>query len=244
MGSGVSLMTDGRATTGEAPFTAPTAELPIAVTYEERLLRPRRRPWAAKRLLDLVIGVPLLLLGFPVMLLAGLAVLVVDRHWPLFAETRIGKDGKSFRCLKLRSMRRDPAILEAYLEANPDEAERYQRTRKLSRDPRITPLGKFLRKSSLDELPQLLNVVAGQMSLVGPRPLAPAEFRRRGRFQQPLMEVRPGLTGLWQVNGRSDLPLRRRIALDTYYARRWTIRLDLLILLRTPLAVLQARGAR
>jgi lipopolysaccharide/colanic/teichoic acid biosynthesis glycosyltransferase len=206
--------------------------------------RRRQRPWGRKRAIDLAIGAPLFVASLPIVAAACVAIALIDRHKPLYTDMRVGRDGTPFRCFKLRTMRRNQELLDSYLAANPHEATEYDRTRKLAKDPRVTRLGKFLRKSSIDEMPQLLNVLMGTMSLVGPRPLAPAEFTRRGRFRKPLTEVRPGLTGLWQVSGRSDLPLDRRIALDHYYARHWSLRLDAAIMLRTPLVMLRARGAR
>lgn len=209
--------------------------------------RPRSAPLparAAKRAMDFMVAAMMLLTAMPMLVIAGLAILVIDRRNPFFADERIGEGGRTFRCFKLQTMRRDPTVLEAYFQANPDERESYEVTRKLRFDPRVTRLGSILRKSSIDELPQLMNVLVGEMSLVGPRPLAPSEFRRRGEVGAPLLRVRPGLTGLWQINGRSDLSHRRRIALDNFYALHWTIALDLRILAATPFAVLSRRGAR
>ena len=201
-----------------------------------------RRPW--KRTLDLVVSLPFLLLAIPVVASAALLVLIFDRHAPFYADTRVGRGGRPFRCLKLRTMDADPDILADYFAANLEEGEQYRRTRKLRFDPRITPLGAFLRHTSIDEFPQLLNVLRGEMSVVGPRPVAPSELLARGPEGLPLTLVRPGLTGLWQVRGRSDLTLRRRIALDNFYAHRCSLRMDLGILMETPLAVLRGKGAR
>lgn len=204
----------------------------------------RTRPARRKRAIDVLMAAPMLLVAAPIVLLAALAILMLDRHRPFFIDQRVGKGGTLFRCLKLRTMRSDPALLVRYFDANPEELDRYQRTRKLSRDPRITPLGRFLRNSSMDELPQLWNVLRGEMSIVGPRPLGPAEFVERGIDAEPLKLVRPGLTGLWQVSGRSNTSLARRVALDNQYATSWSLALDLRIVLATPVAVLLARGAR
>ncbi len=202
------------------------------------------RSLAWKRLTDVAITLPMLLLTLPIVAFAAFAILIVDRHWPFYAEARVGLRGIPFRCLKLRTMAADPPILEEYLANHPDEYESYQETRKLRFDPRITKLGAALRKTSVDELPQLVNVVFGDMSIVGPRPLAPAEFLRRGERALPLTTVRPGLTGLWQVRGRSNLTVERRVALDNYYAEHCSPALDLRILVETPIAVITGRGAR
>jgi len=213
--------------------------------------RPRMRPTErqreqarTKRLLDIAFGIVLFAAALPIIAIAALCVAVVDRHAPFYADTRIGRRGRPFRCLKLRTMRADPRILEQYLASNPHETEAYRVTRKLKFDPRVTPLGGFFRRTSIDELPQILNVLRGEMAIVGPRPLAPGEFLERGVRALPLTLVRPGVTGLWQVRGRSDTSFRRRIALDNYYARKWSLGLDLRIIAATPLAVFTADGAR
>jgi exopolysaccharide production protein ExoY len=130
-------------------------------------------------------------------------------------------------------------LLERHLAENPDAAREWQATHKLSNDPRVTALGRFLRKSSLDELPQLLNVLNGDMSLIGPRPIVPDEMARYGRHLQAYLCARPGITGVWQTNGRSSVSYRTRVACDRCYAQRWSLRLDLKLLLKTIPAVLK-----
>lgn len=230
-----------------APKNAPTVEsqpelqlLPVS----EHALQSRWIAGSAKRTLDLGIAVCALLAAVPMVALSALLIIALDRQLPFYGDTRVGMGGRRFRCWKLRTMRSDPAILEAYFTERPDEERRYQLTRKLEHDPRITSVGRVLRKTSLDELPQVVNVLRGDMSIVGPRPLSPAEFDRRGPDRFPLASVRPGLTGLWQVSGRSDLDPASRVLLDNYYARHWSIWMDLRILAATPVAVLTARGAR
>lgn len=205
--------------------------------------RPRSAR-VVKRAMDLVLAATMLAIAAPLVIAAALLVLVADRRNPFFSDERVGEGGSPFRCLKLRTMTRRPGVLEEYLASRPDERRCYELTRKLEHDPRITRAGSLLRRTSIDELPQLVNVLLGEMSIVGPRPLAPAEFARRGDASLPLLQVRPGLTGLWQVRGRSDLSHRQRVALDNFYARRWTIGLDLRILAATPYAVISRRGAR
>jgi exopolysaccharide production protein ExoY len=204
--------------------------------------RPATPRW--KRAMDFVIAVPALAVASPLILSSALVVLALDRHWPIYADERIGLGGRAFRCFKLKTMGADPAILANYLAVNPDESRRYQDTRKLHADPRITRVGRFLRRSSIDELPQLLNVIRGEMSVVGPRPIARREFESRGILALPLTRARPGLTGPWQVSGRSDLGPDERVALDNGYVERLSFLGDLGVLLRTPRAVLGARGAR
>jgi exopolysaccharide production protein ExoY len=199
--------------------------------------------WALKRGLDIVLAAAFLLGLLPTMLIAILLILVVDRQSPLYLDERVGRGGKTFRCMKLRTLRSDPRILESYLAAHPDEAERYRLTRKLRHDPRKTRIGAFLREHSIDEAPQFINVLLGQMSIVGPRPITASELSLRGAAAADLTLVKPGLTGLWQVNGRSALAPEARAGFDSYYAHHWSVRLDLSIIIRTPLIMLTGRGA-
>lgn len=163
----------------------------------------------------------------------------------LFRQERVGRGGRRFTCLKFRSMLPGAeARLSEILARNPKFAQEYQRDHKLRQDPRVTSFGRFLRRSSLDELPQLLNVLRGEMALVGPRPLLPAELAEYGDALQWYGKVRPGLTGLWQISGRSDTTFRERIALDTQYVQQKTVLLDLWILGRTLPLLIHRRGAR
>ncbi len=198
----------------------------------------------AKRALDIAGAGALLLLGAPVFLL--LAVLVRADGGPAFyAHERVGRGGRRFGCLKFRSMVVDSAArLEALLAADPAARTEWEATRKLRHDPRITWIGRFLRATSLDELPQLLNVLRGDMSLVGPRPVVAAELAAHyGAAAEHYLSVRPGITGLWQVSGRSDTSYAQRVALDVRYATNPSLLADVRILLRTPAAVLLRRGA-
>lgn len=199
---------------------------------------------AAKRAIDLVVASAAFLPAM-VLLAAGVcAILLIDRQWPFYRDLRIGRGGASFYCWKLRTMRGDPGLLERRFAEDPAAREAYELTRKIDRDPRRTRLGCLLRKTSIDELPQIFHVLSGRMSVVGPRPLSPAEFEQRGRYRFLLASVRPGLTGLWQVGGRSNLDPAARLIADNYYVRNWSLALDLRILARTPIAVLTARGAK
>lgn len=179
-------------------------------------------------------------------LLVTVAVLIhlQDGGPVLFAHTRIGRGGRKFRCLKFRTMAVDAeARLQAYLACDPAARAEWKLDHKLKHDPRITPIGEFLRKSSLDELPQLLNVLRGEMNLVGPRPIVQDEIVRYGPRFNHYCRVKPGITGLWQVSGRNDVSYRRRVAMDTLYARNRSIRGDLFILMMTAPAVLFRRGS-
>ena len=198
----------------------------------------------AKRALDIIgAGVGLLLLA-PFFLIVALMVRA-DGGPAFFAHQRVGRGGKLFGCLKFRSMVIDSqARLEALLANDPAARAEWEATRKLKNDPRITRIGRFLRSTSLDELPQLINVLRGEMSLVGPRPVQEAEIDRYyGASAAHYMAVRPGITGLWQVSGRSETSYESRVALDVSYVSRPSLLADFSILLRTPIAVLSRRGA-
>jgi lipopolysaccharide/colanic/teichoic acid biosynthesis glycosyltransferase len=197
-----------------------------------------------KRAMDVAGASLLLLFGLPVF--AILALLIRADGGPVFfAHERVGRGGRRFGCLKFRSMVTDSAArLEALLASDPAARAEWQATRKLRHDPRVTWVGRFLRSSSLDELPQLLNVLRGEMSLVGPRPVLATELAvHYGAAAGHYLSVRPGITGLWQVSGRSDTSYDTRVALDVRYASNPSLLADLRILLRTPGAVLLRRGA-
>ena len=205
----------------------------------------RRLERIGKRSLDIGVAGTALFLLLPLLLLIGLLVWAGDRKAPIFRHMRIGRAGRTFGCLKFRSMVTDgDAVLVAHLAANPDAQREWDETRKLTHDPRITPIGAVLRKTSLDELPQLVNVLRGEMSLVGPRPIVSAEIERYGTAFKTCFSVTPGVTGLWQVSGRSDCTYAERVALDLDYATRWSLSRDIAIMLRTIPAVLAQRGSR
>ena len=197
----------------------------------------------AKRALDILgAGIGLVLLA-PFFLIVALMVRA-DGGPAFFAHQRVGRGGKLFGCLKFRSMVIDSqARLEALLANDPAARAEWEATRKLKNDPRITRIGRFLRSTSLDELPQLINVLLGEMSLVGPRPVQEAEIDRYyGASAAHYMAVRPGITGLWQVSGRSETSYESRVALDVSYVSRPSLLADISILLRTPVAVLSRRA--
>ncbi|QYJ15067.1 hypothetical protein Rxycam_00879 [Rubrobacter xylanophilus DSM 9941] len=203
-------------------------------------------PWAqrAKRVLDLLLAGALGFLLLP--LLLGLALLIrLDSPGPaLFRQKRPGKDGRTFRVCKFRTMHADAdERLARMLEENPQLGEEFRRHGKLRNDPRITRIGRFLRKTSLDELPQLWNVVRGEMSFVGPRPYLEIQRSQISEHERFILRVPPGISGLWQVSGRSDTTLEERVRLDTYYVRNWSVWLDLIILARTVRVVLGRSGA-
>lgn len=199
---------------------------------------------ATKRCVDVSLALVVLLTLAPLLLLLCLLVRCSDGGPALFRQTRVGRGGRHFPCYKFRSMVVDAdQALVRHLRANPEAAREWAETQKLTNDPRVTRLGLFLRKTSLDELPQVINVLAGDMSLVGPRPIVPTECARYGESLDYYLAVRPGVTGLWQVSGRSACTYEERVALDVAYARDWRLRDDVLILLRTVPAVLLQRGS-
>lgn len=181
----------------------------------------------------------------PLMLIIAVAILLTGGPGPIFfAHRRIGYGGKYYNCLKFRSMARDAdERLRHLLETSPEARLEWELNQKLRNDPRITPIGQFLRKTSLDELPQFWNVLVGDMSLVGPRPIIDAERRRYGRYFESYLQVKPGITGLWQISGRNDVSYRRRVAMDVAFARSLTPALYFKILFLTVPAVLLARGS-
>ena len=209
------------------------------------LEQTQRLERVAKRSLDIGVAGAALFLLLPLLLLIGLLVWAGDHKAPIFRHTRIGRGGRRFDCLKFRSMvTNGDAVLRAHLAANPAAQREWEETHKLTHDPRVTPLGSVLRKTSLDELPQLVNVLRGEMSLVGPRPIVSAEVERYGAAFTTCFSVTPGVTGLWQVSGRSDCSYAERVALDLDYATRWSFSRDISIMLRTIPAVLAQRGSR
>ena len=196
-----------------------------------------------KVLIDLIGALSLILVMSP-LLLAIAAMVKLDGGPVFYAHPRIGSGKCRFRCLKFRSMKPDSAgMLEHVLRNDAAAAVEWATTRKLRNDPRITRIGAFLRKTSLDELPQLLNVLRLEMSLVGPRPIVDDEIEHYGDDVAYYYATRPGLTGLWQVNGRSNTTYKQRVQLDTYYVENWTLWQDFVILARTVPAVLKRTGA-
>ncbi|MEC9249392.1 MAG: sugar transferase [Pseudomonadota bacterium] len=223
-----------------------------AAPARERTADVARRPANSrlKRLFDLVLAVPALVITAPLLAITALIIWCADGGAPVFVQQRLGRDGKPFRFYKFRSMRVDAeARLQQRLHEDPQAAREWVDTRKLRHDPRITPFGAFIRTWSIDELPQLINVVRGDMSLVGPRPIVHApgseldDTRLYGADIAFYKMARPGLTGLWQVSGRADTAFAQRVAMDVDYVRRWSAALDIAIIVRTIPVILLRRGA-
>jgi undecaprenyl-phosphate galactose phosphotransferase len=183
-----------------------------------------------------IVSIPLLIIVLIIRLDGGPA---------LYAHRRVGAGGRPFNCLKFRTMVPDSErVLAEVLAKDSAKAAQWTATRKLTNDPRVTRVGRFLRNSSLDELPQLINVLRLEMSLVGPRPIVESEIPLYGEGFAQYCAVRPGMTGLWQVSGRSDISYERRVQLDTWYVDNWSFGHDMIVLLRTIPAVLGGEGAR
>ena len=232
----------GFAGQGRAAVSGPTAvsgDVPAGTPAADRLFRAL----PSGRAFDVAMALAAILVFLPLLLLTALLIKLSAPGPVLFVQRRIGRDGKPFPCLKFRTMVVDAQdVLNTLLETCPAARAEWDRDQKLRTDPRITPIGAILRKSSLDELPQLFNILAGHMSVVGPRPIVEAEIYRYGARFDAYCSVRPGLTGLWQVSGRNEVSYEARVRLDALYARRKSTRYDLAICLRTVPAVLGSRG--
>ena len=197
-----------------------------------------------KRLFDILVGILGVLLLLPVSIIVKIINILNKDFSPVFySHTRIGKNGKEFKLYKFRSM--VPNADEVLMEMLKDEkiAEEYHKNKKLKDDPRITKVGKFLRKSSLDEIPQFINILKGEMSLVGNRPYLPREKEDMGKFYDDIVKTKPGLTGYWQVSGRSDVSFKKRLELEQYYSNNFSCKLDIVILFKTVKVVLGMKGA-
>lgn len=208
------------------------------------MVKRARTPQAWERGIELTITALALIFVAPLLAVIALLVRLGDDGPVFYRQERIGRGGQPFNCLKFRTMAVDAEQrLQQLLAHDPQAAAAWSLDHKLKDDPRITPIGAFLRRSSLDELPQLLNVLRGDMSLVGPRPIVASEAARYGIHFRHYCAVRPGLTGLWQVSGRNDVSYRERVVMDVAYVRGRCIRLDMKILAATLPAVLTRRGS-
>lgn len=212
------------------------------IHLQQNLMLPM--PRVTKRCMDFVAALVGCILISPVLFYLAVAVKMSSRGPILYGHQRIGRNGKLFRAWKFRTMFTNAnLVLEQYLEDNPEAQEEWARDHKLKVDPRVTRIGRFLRKTSLDELPQLWNVFRGEMSLVGPRPIVNDEVVKYGPYYHLYTMVKPGITGLWQVSGRNNTTYDERVQLDAYYVRNWSPWLDVFLLLKTIRIVLFAKGA-
>ena len=229
----------------------PTGGLEIESLFNEKLVVLRLKNNLARplnRLLKTVFDYTLTLLGTiaisPILLFIAIWIYKDSPGPVIFKHIRIGKDGKPFPCYKFRSMCVDAKEKLAELLANDAAARKeWERDFKLKNDPRITKSGAFLRKTSLDELPQIFNVLKGEMSLVGPRPIIQEELERYGEYVGDYLMVKPGITGMWQVSGRSDIEYHERVLLDSWYVRNWSVWIDIVMLFKTFAVVAMRKGA-
>jgi exopolysaccharide production protein ExoY len=213
----------------------------VVIPDELLSLRYHRRGYmAAKRAIDIVLGSLALIVLFPIFLVISLAIVLTDGFPIVFKQKRVGKDGREFYIYKFRTMVKNA---EEILRSRPELMEEYQRTYKITNDPRISKIGKLLRKTSLDELPQLLNVVAGEMSLVGPRPIVPKELEKYGDMAWAYLLMKPGCAGLWQCSGRSDIGYDERVHLDLTYYEKAGLRYDTWVIMKTAVEIVRCRGA-
>ena len=197
-----------------------------------------------KRTIDIVGSLAAIILFSPILIILSILVKITSPGPVIFAHSRLGELNKPMKIYKFRSMSGNAEqILRELLANNPAMREEYETTYKIKDDPRVTPLGKWMRKTSMDELPQFFNVLKGDLSLVGPRPVVKSEIAKYGEYASTLLRVKPGLTGLWQVSGRNDLDYSQKVKLDIEYINNWSIKRDLLILIKTPLAVFSKKGA-
>ena len=230
---------------------APMSSVEPQMLYDEQIMMltlknnlARRRNRIYKRAFDLIATISGGLLISPILLAIAVANAIRNHGHVFFAHRRIGKNGKEFYCYKFQSMVPDAeAKLEQYLKSHPEARKEWEETFKLTNDPRVTKLGAFLRKTSLDELPQLWNVIKGDMSLVGPRPIVKKEIPRYGEHFKEYCSVLPGITGMWQASGRSDTTYAERVAMDTWYVHNWSVWLDIMYLAKTFGAVIHSKGA-
>lgn len=214
----------------------------IALYIKNRLLNPTDR--VIKAVFDKIVSIFLFILFFPILSLLYIVVFISTNGHPIFKQKRVGKDGKKFHIYKFRTMKLDAdQLLEELLANDPVKRLEWESEYKLKDDPRITKVGHFLRKTSLDELPQMINVFQGKMSLVGPRPIVDDEVEKYGQMFDYFKAVKPGITGLWQVSGRNDISYDERVQLDVWYVRNWSIELDIVILVKTVVIVLSRRGS-
>lgn len=219
-----------------------SAGSPFSTSDQARMILPTGG--LAKRSFDITAAALALILFSPIFLMIAALVKFSDNGPILYGHRRIGHNGRSFKCLKFRTMAvNGDEVLRNHLKANPQAAEEWRATRKLKTDPRVTVVGTVLRKLSLDELPQLFNILRGEMSVVGPRPVVDEELNLYDSFAAYYLTTRPGLTGLWQISGRNDVSYETRIAFDTQYVQNWSLIGDVAIIVKTIPAVCMARGS-
>lgn len=208
---------------------------PLAARNSQRgLSRHRLDGGFAKRLFDVIFSLSVLILFLPIYLILVLLIAWSSPGPIFYVQERVGKNYKAFGCIKFRTMVENAdEMLDDIMATSPQLRDEFEDNFKLKQDPRITRIGRFLRLTSLDEFPQFWNVLKGDMSVVGPRPLVPEELPKYGRHMDKILTIRPGITGLWQVSGRNDIPYERRVQIDVYYVQFRSFWLDLWLIVRT-----------
>lgn len=197
-----------------------------------------------KRTFDIIVGILGLIVLIPVTIIVKIVSLInKDFNSIFYSHTRIGKNGKEFRLYKFRSMVPNADAILTEMLKDKKIADEYNKNKKLKNDPRITKIGKILRKTSLDEIPQFINILKGDMSLVGNRPYLPREKKDMGKYYDDIIKSKPGLTGYWQVSGRSDVSFKNRLKLEQYYSNNYSIKMDFIIIFKTIKVVLGMNGA-
>ncbi len=215
------------------PFEVISKE-PSSLPAREIIRNQSRYGRTLKRIGDIIFSFVVLTLGSPIFILIGILVKLSSPGSVFYIQKRVGRNYREFGCIKFRTMYKDADdLLPNLLEKYPLMRKEFEKDFKLRQDPRITKLGRFLRRSSLDELPQFFNVLKGEMSVVGPRPIVSNEINKYSLFMEEVISVRPGLTGLWQVSGRNNLSYKKRVELDFFYARNRNFLLDLEIIILT-----------
>lgn len=212
---------------------------PLSIVFAESKILQKPLQGTLKRAMDVLLAVFLIILILPTVIVLALLIKLHDGGPVIYRRRVVGQKGE-FDAFKFRTMRTDA---NKVLEANPELAKEFEKNYKLENDPRITKIGGVLRKLSLDELPQLVNVLKGDMSLIGPRMITAPELQKYGEFQDLLLTVKPGMSGYWQVHGRQCVDYEQRVEMDMYYIRNWGLMLDLQILAQTPIAMISGRGA-
>lgn len=195
-----------------------------------------------KRCFDIISSFLAIIVLSPLLIIIGLIIVLTSKGGPIYFDYRLGKNRKTIRVAKFRSMRKDDRPIEEIL--TPEEYKEYLKEYKLDNDPRITKVGQFLRKTSLDELPQLFNILLGQMSVIGPRPIKQKEYDLLWQGHEEIFYIRPGLTGYWGANGRSNISYDERVKMEIYYVYHRSLKLDIKIFFKTIGAVLKIRGAK
>ena len=232
-------------------FGLPVGNLEVETFFDQKLVLMRTRNNMASRsnrlykwIVDILGALVGLLIFLPVYLVLALLIYIDSPGPIIFSHRRVGQSGREFPCYKFRTMvPNSHAELQKYLQQHPEYLQEWETYYKLKDDPRITRVGRWLRKYSLDELPQFFNVLKGEMSLVGPRPIVQDEVAKYGRFIEDFYLVKPGITGLWQVGGRNDVSYEDRVQIDSWYVRNWSVWLDMVILMKTVRYVITGRGA-